>query len=74
MNKVTLQKELMALTPAERVELAMDLWDSVAPADLPPLTAEQIDAIDQELAAHERDPTEAIPWEQVRSELQSRRR
>jgi putative addiction module component (TIGR02574 family) len=72
MNKTTLRKELMGLTPAERIELACDLWDSIAPEDMPPLTADQIEAIEQEAAAHEKDPTATVPWEEVRTWLRSR--
>jgi cytoskeletal protein RodZ len=32
------------LTSEERIELAMDLWDSIAPEDMPPLSLEQIAA------------------------------
>jgi putative addiction module component (TIGR02574 family) len=71
MNKALLQ-ELMQLPPAERLELAQELWDSVAPEDMPPLTAEQIEECERRLAEHEADPDSAIPWEKVRAELWSR--
>jgi putative addiction module component (TIGR02574 family) len=70
-NKVLLQ-QLMQLTPAERIELAMDLWDSVGPEDMPPLAAEQIEECERRLAEHEKDPSTAIPWEDVRAYLWSR--
>jgi putative addiction module component (TIGR02574 family) len=73
MNKV-LREELMKLTPAERIELAMDLWDSIPPNsdDWPPLTDDQKAEIDRRLAEHERDPTRARPWEEVRARLWAR--
>jgi hypothetical protein len=40
MNKALLQ-ELMELSPEERIELAEDLWDSIAQDELPPLTDAQ---------------------------------
>ena len=40
MNKALLA-ELMELSPAERLELVEELWDSIPPEDLPPLTEEQ---------------------------------
>jgi putative addiction module component (TIGR02574 family) len=61
--------ELLKLTPAERIQLAQDLWDSIAPEDMPPLTDEQMEEIDRRLAEHERDPSRAIPWEDVRARL-----
>ena len=71
MNKGLLA-ELMELTPAERIQLAEDLWDSIAPEEMPPLTAEQIEEIDRRLAEHRKDPSTALPWEEVRSWLWSR--
>ena len=73
MNKV-LREELMKLTPAERIELAMDLWDSIPPNsdDWPPLTDDQKAEIDRRLAEHKRDPTRARPWEEVRARLWAR--
>ena len=40
MNKALLT-ELLELTPAERIQLAEDLWDSIAPEEMPTLTDEQ---------------------------------
>jgi putative addiction module component (TIGR02574 family) len=71
MNKA-LMAELMELTPAERIQLAEDLWDSISPEEMPPLTAEQIEEIDRRLAEHRKDPSTAVPWEEVRSWLWSR--
>ena len=38
MNKATLRKELMELTPAEQLEFMEELWDSLEPENLPELT------------------------------------
>ena len=72
MNKALLD-ELMQLPANERAEIALELWDSVEENDLPPLTPEQMDEIDRRIAEHERDPSRAIPWEEVRARLWSRR-
>jgi putative addiction module component (TIGR02574 family) len=72
MNK-SLLNELLQLPPAERIELAQELWDSIDPgADLPPLTPEQMKEVDRRLAEHLRDPSTAIPWEEVRARLRAR--
>jgi putative addiction module component (TIGR02574 family) len=71
MNDVLLV-ELLKLTPAERIQLAQDLWDSIATEDMPPLAAEQIEEIDRRLAEHARDPSRALPWEEVRARLWAR--
>jgi putative addiction module component (TIGR02574 family) len=71
MNKA-LWDELMKLSPAERIQLAQDLWDSIAEEEMPPLTPEQIEEIERRLAEHEKDPGSAIPWEEVRARLWAR--
>jgi putative addiction module component (TIGR02574 family) len=71
MNKVLLQ-ELLQLSPAERVEIAQELWDSIEEADLPPLTPAQTEEIHRRIAEYERNPSRAIPWEEVRERLRAR--
>jgi putative addiction module component (TIGR02574 family) len=74
MAKKALLEELLELSPAERVQLAEDLWDSVAatPGDVPVLTPTQRDEIDRRIAEHERDPSAARTWDGVRRRLWSR--
>jgi putative addiction module component (TIGR02574 family) len=71
MNKALLA-ELMDLTPAERIQLAEDRWDSIAPENMPPLTTEQEQEIDRRLAEHDRDPSRASSWEEVKARLWAR--
>ena len=70
----SLLAELLELSPAERIQLAEDLWDSVAasPESMPGLTAMQIEEIERRLAEHARNPAAAVPWEEVRVRLWSR--
>lgn len=72
MNK--LFAELLALSPAERIQLAEDLWDSVAaqPENLPPLSEEECAEIERRLSDHARDPSTAVRWEELRESLWSR--
>lgn len=72
--KESLVEELLKLTPAERIQLAEDLWDSIAanPESLPPLTDEQRTEIERRLAEHRHDPNSAVSLEQVRTRLWSR--
>jgi putative addiction module component (TIGR02574 family) len=70
--KESLMTELLQLSPAERIQLAEDLWDSVAEG-MPDLTQEQIAECERRLAEHDRDPSTARPWEEVRARLWSRR-
>lgn len=66
--------ELRKLSVAERIQLAEDLWDSIAlaPADVPGLTDAQRLELQRRLQEHERDPSAAVSWEQVRAELMTR--
>ena len=58
------------LTAAERIQLAEDLWDSIADApEALELTDAQRAELDRRLAEHRADPGSAIPWEQVRKDL-----
>jgi putative addiction module component (TIGR02574 family) len=72
MNEKLLE-ELLELPPAERIDLAEKLWDSIGPEYMPPLTPEQQQEIDRRMAEHQKDPSTAIPWEDVRDWLWSRR-
>ena len=65
--------KLSELTVAERIQLAEDLWDSVAAdtGDLP-LTDAQRAELELRLADFERDPGSGEPWEVVRERIQKR--
>ncbi len=62
--------DLLKLSVAERIQLAEDLWDSVAEPEALPLTDAQKTEVEHRLAEHVRDPDSAIPWEEVRGRLQ----
>ncbi len=66
--------ELLKLPAAERVEIALALWDSLEDGELDalvPLTEDQKAELERRLAEHERNPGSAIPWDQVRRDLLS---
>ena len=67
-------EDLFKLSPAERIQLAEDLWDSVAadPQSFPPLTDAQVAEIERRLAEHARDPSSSISWDELRALLWSR--
>jgi len=73
MNKALLD-EIMQLSSAERVGLAYELLDRAGDQGLPPLTPEQMAEIDRRIEEHEKDPASAIPLEEVRAWLWSRRK
>jgi putative addiction module component (TIGR02574 family) len=64
--------DLLKLSPAERIQLAQDLWDSI-PEEFSglPLSEEQRAELDRRLAAHEQDPSSALSHEEVRARLQA---
>ncbi|BAU76825.1 addiction module protein [Metapseudomonas furukawaii] len=69
-----LPDELLKLSPAERIQLAEDLWESVAahPESMPPLTEDEGREIDRRLAEHQATPETAVDWTDVRKKLWAR--
>lgn len=69
MPRVTVS-ELLHLSPAERIQLAEDLWDSVAAhpeqVELPP---EQLAELERRLAELDENPEAGEPWEDVKARL-----
>ena len=66
--------ELLKLSPSERAELAMALWESLDDAQREAeltLTPEQLAELDRRLAEHLASPGSAIPWDEVRRKLTS---
>jgi putative addiction module component (TIGR02574 family) len=65
--------DISKLSVAERIQLAEDLWDSVAAetGELP-LTEAQAAELDRRLAALAGDPASGEPWEVVRARLEQR--
>lgn len=67
--------DIETLTEAERIQLAEDLWDSIAPDSpelaLPPWMET---LLDERLAELERDPDSGEPWEAVVQEIRARLR
>lgn len=65
------------LTPAERMQLAVDLWDSLDEEELDaalPLTAEQIAELERRLEEADHHPDSGVPWGQTRAEIENRLR
>ncbi len=63
--------DFLDLSVAERIQLAEDIWDSIA-AENPEaaaLTPLQLQEIQVRLDAHDQDPSSAVSWDQVRTDL-----
>ena len=64
--------DLLQLPMGERVALAMALWDSLDEEgrnEALPLDGELCAELDRRWAAHLQNPTAAVPWDQVQSQL-----
>ncbi len=70
MTKVELQRQVMALPVAERLELVEDVWCNLAPDEIP-VPAWQIELIDERLDHLERHPEVGESWEQVEKQIWS---
>jgi putative addiction module component (TIGR02574 family) len=69
----TTDLDISKLSVAERIQLAEDLWDSVAAetGELP-LTEAQVAELDRRLAELERDPEAGESWRVVRERIEQR--
>ena len=64
--------ELLQLPLGDRLALAIALWDSldeVGRSDALPMDVKLCTELDRRWAAHLQNPTAAVPWEQVQSQL-----
>ena len=63
------------LTPAQRVELAVALWDSLpADSEEPPITEPQRAELLRRAESYRRDPKAGSSWPDVRARIQGSRR
>jgi len=61
---------ILDLSIAERIQLAQDIWDSVAAeSDQLPLSDADRQELDRRLAAYRADPTAGASWEVVRARI-----
>jgi putative addiction module component (TIGR02574 family) len=63
-----LRKQIESLSAAEKAELLDTLWESLE-ADAASLTDAQRAELDYRIAQHEQNPSDVIPWAQVRTGL-----
>ena len=66
--------DFLHLSVAERIQLAEDIWDSIAveSPEAATLSPAQLEAVQVRLQEHDLDPASAISWDQVRAELLQR--
>jgi putative addiction module component (TIGR02574 family) len=63
--------DVKRLSPEERIELAEELWDSLAEEDIV-LTPEQLEELERRRARLERDGPQGRPWRDVLGEIEKR--
>ena len=63
-----LLQQINTLSPAEKAELLDAVWESLE-ADALSLTDEQRIELDHRITRHEQNPSDVVPWEQVKSRL-----
>jgi putative addiction module component (TIGR02574 family) len=63
-------EEILRLSVAERIQLAEDIWDSIAadPAALP-LSDAQKQELDRRLESYAQNPDEGLPWEELKEKV-----
>jgi putative addiction module component (TIGR02574 family) len=63
----------LELSPAERILLVEDIWDSLSEdGGALPLTDAQRSHLDERLAAHDNDPEAGSSWDEVRARILKR--
>jgi putative addiction module component (TIGR02574 family) len=73
MGKLDL-RSILELSVAERIQLAQDIWDSVAAdSSKVALTDAQRQELDKRLSAYRADPGTGSSWEVVRARISKRR-
>ncbi|HEX8073315.1 MAG TPA: addiction module protein [Pyrinomonadaceae bacterium] len=65
--------DILELSVAERIQLAEDIWDSVASVpEVIELTDEQRAELDRRLAAYAQNPDAGIAWDELKEKLRKR--
>jgi len=70
----TVLKDVLSLSPADRLQLLEEIWDSLAATpEAIPVTDAQRKELARRRRAHARKPRAAKSWEEVRAKLVRRR-
>ena len=70
----TVLKDVLSLSPADRLQLLEEIWDSLAATpEAIPVTDAQRKELARRRQAHARKPRAAKSWEEVRAKLVRRR-
>lgn len=70
MSKKVSISDVLELTPAERLQLVEEIWDSIASVpESVEVTEAQRQELDRRLEAFRADPTAGDPWEVVKARI-----
>jgi len=62
--------DILQLSIAERIQLAEDIWDSIASApESVPVTDEQRQELDRRLQAYAQNPEEGVSWDELKEKV-----
>jgi putative addiction module component (TIGR02574 family) len=64
----SLRHQIDTLSAAEKAELLDEVWESLE-ADAASLTDAQRAELDHRLTQHQQNPSDVVPWEQVKAGL-----
>jgi putative addiction module component (TIGR02574 family) len=64
--------DLSGLTPAERLSLIDDLWESLSDEEALPISPSLGRELDRRVEEAQRSPEEGRPWEAIRSDAEER--
>ncbi|HXH66299.1 MAG TPA: addiction module protein [Candidatus Limnocylindrales bacterium] len=64
----SLRHQIDTLSAAEKAELLDEVWESLE-ADAASLTDAQRTELDHRLTQHQQNPSDVVPWEQVKAGL-----
>jgi putative addiction module component (TIGR02574 family) len=68
-------EKILSLSVKKRLAVIEEIWDSIATdPEAIPLTSAQRKELDRRKASHRSNPLEAVPWAEVRSRLQKRKK
>lgn len=65
--------DVQSLSPAERLALIEQLWDSLSPEDVE-LTPAQREELDRRLEDAEQHPADGVTWEEAKRQIRERKR
>ncbi len=60
------------LALADRIELAQQLWDSIAAESAPELSEAQLRELDRRIAEDDANPDDVVSWEEVQAKLKAK--